>query len=264
MPIAIGGNVIHIDLRDALSHELLKGSPWAAPPWEQDEQAVMRQVIRPRDVAIDIGGHFGMHTALMAQLVGVQGVVHVFEINPRRHDALAYTAAASAGRVVLHGVGLSDTEENVTLFVPAEDESMASLRDWTDGRVGGIDQVRCKVKTLDAMIAGEGLPLPDFIKCDVEGAERRVFVGARAVLNRMDAPFIMYEANALSARAFGDSVSSATEWLASLDAPRYRFFHVQPQGTLVPIEPHLHTRDDNFNLLAVPSGRNRLRAAPGM
>lgn len=255
VPVTVGTTVLHVDLRDDQGHDLLKGSPWPSAPWEEDEQAVMRQVVRAGDVALDVGGHIGLHTVLLAQLVEAGGAVHVFEPNPRRHDALAHTAA-SASTVTLHAFGLSDRDGPVTLFVPREDESMASLADWTEGRVGAIDAIRCQVRRLDAVLAANGIRQPDFIKCDVEGAERRVFEGARATLDRVDAPVILYEANARSAAAFHQSVASATQWLAALSQPRYRFFHVQPRGALVPVPPELHTRDDNFNLLAVPESRS--------
>jgi hypothetical protein len=115
--------------------------------------------------------------------------------------------------------------------------------------------VRCEFRRLDDLVAAERLPRPDFIKCDVEGAERRVFEGARTTLDRLDAPCILYEANTLCARGFGDSVSAATEWLSTLRHPGYRFFHVQPGATLVPVPPQLHTRDASFNLVAVPASR---------
>jgi FkbM family methyltransferase len=264
VPVVIGTTVVYLDLRDDDSHVLLKGSPWERVPWEHDEQGVMRHVVRPGDVTFDVGAHFGLHAALLAQLVQPAGSVHVFEPNPRRYEALGHAAAVSAGALRLHRCGLSDQNGEATLFIPRGDESMSSLSDWTEGRVGEIQPIRCQVRRLDDVIANEGLPHPDFIKCDVEGAERRVFEGARATLDRVDAPCILYEANTFCARGFGDSVSAATEWLAALARPAYRFFHVQPGATLVPVPPQLHTRDDAFNLLAVPASRiQRLDAREG-
>jgi FkbM family methyltransferase len=234
---------------------LLQRSPWPGPPWERDEQDVMRQLVAPGDTVFDVGGHLGLHTAHLSQLVGPSGVVHVFEPNPRRHLQLAWTAA-SCGNVTLHRFGLSDCDGRVALFVPPPlDDSMASLEDWTEGRVGAVDRVACDVRRLDPMLAAGELPQPNFVKCDVEGAERRVFEGARSIFDRADAPIVLFEANARSAKAFGESMSSAAEWLAGVGAPAYRFFHVQPHGTLVPIAPTLSDEHDHFNLVAVPANR---------
>lgn len=254
VPIVIGSTVIHVDLRDDRGHVLLQRSPWAEPPFEQDEQAVMRQVVRAGDVVFDIGGHVGVHSAHLSRLVGPAGIVHVFEPNPRQHDILAHTAAL-CGNVTLHRFGLSDREGQALLFVPAGDAATASLSDWTEGRLGAVEHTTCDVRRLDSLIAEGAVRLPAFVKCDVEGAERLVFEGARSVLDRADAPLVMYEANARSARAFGQSMSSATEWLATLSPAAYQFFHVQPHGTLVPISPALTAEHDHFNLLAVPDAR---------
>jgi hypothetical protein len=123
-----------------------------------------------------------------------------------------------------------------------------------------VERTTCGVRRLDSLIAEGAVQLPAFVKCDVEGAERRVFEGARSILDRADAPLVMYEANARSARAFGESMSSATEWLAALGSAAYEFFHVQPHGTLVPISSALTAEHDHFNLLAVPAAHaERLR-----
>src|SRR5207244_9981399 len=62
VPITINGDQrLYVDLRDGLSHPLLAGSPWESVPWEVDEQAVMRRLVRPGDVIFDIGAHIGLH-----------------------------------------------------------------------------------------------------------------------------------------------------------------------------------------------------------
>jgi len=254
VPVVFGSTVVYIDLRDPLGQFFLQGSPWSTSPLEPDEQAIMRRVVRSGDVVFDIGAYIGLHTAHLAHLVGGNGVVHVFEPNPRRHELLAHTAAAY-GNVTLHRFGLSDRGGGVELFVPVSDEATSSLCDWTEGEYGAVERISCEVKPLDSLLAPGLLPRPDFIKCDVEGAERRVFEGARLLLDRADAPVVMYEANARSARAFSESMSAATEWLAALAQPGYSFFHVQPRGTLVPVPPTLTAAHDHFNLLAVPAAR---------
>jgi hypothetical protein len=76
--------------------------------------------------------------------------------------------------------------------------------------------------------------VPDFIKCDVEGAELLLFEGAKTTLDRPEAPSVIYEANLAAAHAFGCSVSASTDFLRRLTAAAYCFYWVQPEGTLVP------------------------------
>jgi FkbM family methyltransferase len=260
LPVAVSDDqYVYVDLRDGLSHLLLAGAPWRAAPWEQDEQALMRHLVRRGDVVFDIGAHIGLHTVLLSSLAGEIGTVHAFEANALRIPGLARTLSRLPN-AVLHPVGLGDRAGVTALFVP-EDQTMASLADFTQGRVGRVTRVDADIRRLDDIMAAERIPVPAFIKCDVEGAEYHVFQGAVAALDRPDAPIILYEADALSAPAFGLDVTSATALLKSLARPRYQVYWVQPGGTLRPID--LPREADHFNLLAVPEQlRERLTGTP--
>ena len=253
VPITIDGRRLFVDLRDGLSHRLLAGSPWNTVPWEIDEQLIMRRLVRPGDVVFDVGAHIGLHMVFLSELVTPRGCVHAFEPNPAKISDLRLTAGA-CGNTTVHAFGLSQTDRQATLFVP-NDESMASLRDWTSGRVGAVHEVPCELKRLDALVASGVLPRPDFIKCDVEGAELEVFLGAARTLDEPRAPVILYEANLLSATAFGSAISGATDWLRALPRAEYKVSHIQAGGRLVPIE-RLSKDCIHYNLVAIPRGRS--------
>ncbi len=88
-----------------------------------------------------------------------------------------------AGNVTVHELALSNVNGEVELFV-LSDDSMASLGESKGGR-----PVRCRAARLDSL----DLPHPAFIKRDVEGAELLVFRGAEKILNREDAPVLLFE-----------------------------------------------------------------------
>jgi hypothetical protein len=112
--------------------------------------------------------------------------------------------------------------------------------------------VTCHERRTDNLIAEQELPLPDFIKCDVEGAELLVFEGARQTLNRVDAPIILFEANECASRAFNFEISAAKDFLANLEAPHYCFFEVQADGKL----KQLQTVNSSFlNIVAIPASK---------
>jgi len=254
VPITINGRRLFVDLRDGLSHALLAGSPWPTVPWEKDEQLIMRRLVRPGDVVFDVGAHIGVHMVLLSELATPRGCVHAFEPNPAKIPTLRRTAGVCHNTTV-HAFGLSHSERQATLFVPV-DESMASLRDWTSGRVGAVREVPCNLQRIDSLVASGVLPRPDFIKCNVEGAELEVFLGAARTLDHPRAPIILYEACLPAAAAFGSTVWDATDWLKALPHAEYQVYLVQPGARLVPLE-RSNEGCNYSNLVAVP--RNRFR-----
>src|SRR5256885_5136506 len=61
-------------------HDLWHGKAFARyGEWSEAEVALWRKIIKPGDVALDVGAHIGAHTLALASLVGREGHVHAFE-----------------------------------------------------------------------------------------------------------------------------------------------------------------------------------------
>jgi FkbM family methyltransferase len=236
---------LYLDLRMVTAHEMLTGT---IP--EQIEQRLVSQLVFAGEVVWDIGAYMGYYSLLFSRQVGVQGKVCSFEPNREVWPALRRTLD-SLENVSLYPFALADESREANLIVPL-DPSMSSLKDWTNGVVGKTHQVTCELKRLDDLVAARTIPLPDFVKCDVEGAELSVFRGAQKSLDRIEAPFVFFEANANSARAFGEPVSAAMDFLSGLTLPRYEFFEITDNGHLMRIE---RPNPMHSNILAVPGSR---------
>jgi len=52
-------------------------------------------------------------------------------------------------------------------------------------------ELEVRATTIDAMVLRDGLPPPDVIKSDIEGAEGRMLLGAEAVIRRYHPAFIL-------------------------------------------------------------------------
>jgi FkbM family methyltransferase len=254
VPINLPGwTPVYIDLRMGNSHLLLMDAPYSGLWRELDEVGVMQRFVRAGDVVFDIGANIGLHSILLSHLVGPRGRLHAFEPNSELVPALKRTLS-DLGNATLHTIALSDKDDESTLYVPPDD-SMASLKDWTaDNALGGEGEPRlvtCQQRRMDDLVRDGVLPQPDFIKCDVEGAELLVFQGGQQTLERADAPLILFEVNKVASEGFGYGVSGAKDFLAALKSPRYEFFKVQAGGELKPLE----AANSFMNVLAVPESK---------
>lgn len=233
--------------------DLLKGSPWKTPPWEYAEQCVMRKIVREGEVVFDIGANIGLHTVLLSKLIGPGGKLCAFEPNSELLPQLELTVE-KLKNATLHQFALSNISGTAALFVPEDSAEMGSLANWTSGRedLGETHTINCEVRRIDDLIESGTIPQPSFIKCDVEGAELMVFQGGSKVLNRENAPIIMFEANVHNARGFGLKIDDAKNFLADLTLPAYSFYEIQEDGSLIQND---EVHPVHSNILAVPELR---------
>jgi FkbM family methyltransferase len=215
------------------------------------------------DVVFDIGANLGVHTALLSQLVGARGCVFAFEPNPELLPTLALTIDGMQNATLCR-YALSDEDGEATFFVP-RDHAMGSLSDWTATEpmaelrrklaLGKARAIPVQQQRIDDLVAEGVIPLPDFIKCDVEGAELKVFRGAKETLDRINAPVILFEAGPESAGGFGLAMTDAADFLGSLPRPGYQFFEIGKGGSLRSVQPS-ELKKQNQNVLAVPGARS--------
>jgi FkbM family methyltransferase len=220
--------------------------PHGTAVFEPHIQAFLTRLVRPGDVALDIGANAGFHTVLFSRLVGPEGRVFAFEPNPELLPCLRRTIEA-LDNATLFPCALADTDEPTTLYVPLRDHTCASLASWTDGP---SREVRCHRRRLDDLVEAAEVADPDIVKIDVEGFEMLVFQGARRVLER-SAPIMIFEENRSASRAAGTEQGAAKAYLAGLSAG-YRFFMITRDGALRPYDDE---RPEWHDVLAIPARR---------
>ncbi|HET9982689.1 MAG TPA: FkbM family methyltransferase, partial [Longimicrobiales bacterium] len=249
VPVPVAGGVVYMDLRRDASHAWLALAP---RPYEPGIQELLRRLLRPGDVAFEIGANLGWHSVWMSSLVGPRGQVHAFEPLPSLHPLLRRTCAALPNGA-LHPFGLSSAAGEAELVVPLDD-CMASLGHWTDdAQAGPVRRVRCRFRALDDEVHAGRLPRPDLCTVDVEGAEPLVFAGATDTLDRADAPILVFECNRPASAALGLHPADGARRLLALPAARYRLFAFDDdRGEIAPVAP-----DDirSWTALAIPEAR---------
>ncbi len=155
---------------------IASGSRFVKGTYEPIQSAAFQGLIQPGQVVFDVGAHVGYYTVLSSVLAGPSGQVIAFEPLPanlkylRRHLKLN---ACDNVRILTNCVG--------------EGSSIARFDDSRGTGVGHLaneGSFEVQVRSLDEMVESGELPIPQFLKIDVEGAELLVLKGAERLLRR--------------------------------------------------------------------------------
>jgi len=141
----------------------------------EPELALLPQLIRPGERALDIGANYGTYALTLARH---DARVDLFEPNPAIAAVLAAWAKGRIG-VAVHALALSDRTGTAELVIPGEGgvehDSSAAL---AGGAVAQGRRVEVPLAPLDSM----GITDAALIKIDVEGHEDAVLRGAAATI----------------------------------------------------------------------------------
>lgn len=137
--------------------------------------------VQPGDVVLDCGAHVGTFTRDSLNK-GAKLVVAI-EPSPKNLECLRRNLKdeIAAGRVIVYPKGVYDTEKTLTFHVDAESSSRDTFVDETAKQAGDLS---IPVTTIDKLAAELNLPAVNFIKMDIEGAERNALAGGRAVIGK--------------------------------------------------------------------------------
>lgn len=192
-----------------------------------DFEALLRHfylgLLRPGDIAVDIGAFKGTHAMPMAEATrGPGGAVHAFEANPETATALKpYLARPGREHVILHecAVGAQDGETGYVMALDAPGYSGLQQREYDQPNMR-TRQVTVRTVRLDTHLAR--LPRLRFIKIDVEGGEFDALRGAEGLVGR-HRPAISFEFGQRSYKAYGVDPAAVFDWFAGR---RYILFDI--------------------------------------
>jgi FkbM family methyltransferase len=169
----------------------------------------LRRLVKPGMHVLDIGANIGVLTLLLARLVGRSGRVDAVEASDWTFDRLAKNVALNQLRHVrLHRALVGSTvADAVTMKLPC------GYR--VDGRITATLQT-IPTLTVDRLVAGKRV---DLIKCDTDGHEPAVFVGAVETLARHH-PALLFEVAPTHCKSSGNDLA---QMFGSLFAAGYEF-----------------------------------------
>jgi FkbM family methyltransferase len=166
---------------------------------EPEVQAALLEHLRPGMTFYDIGANIGFFSLLAGRIVGSSGHVVAFEADPEVAERLRENISRNAFSQIQVQENAVWSEPRDVFFARTDP---ANSPDRGLGHVvdqGGEGTIRVGAVSLDDF--AHTSIAPDFLKCDVEGAESEVFRGAQKLLEEKR-PRILCEMHSQENRRF--------------------------------------------------------------
>jgi FkbM family methyltransferase len=159
--------------------------PWIWPDlaatgrWEPMVGDVVRSILRPGDVVVNVGAHVGYYTLMASHAVGDTGLVVAYEPVPSNRALLRLNTTGS-GNVVVRDAAVSDAAGDGFMSLSGINPGDHRLGDTSNDSTGTTP---VKVVALDDDLAFRPGPLR-LVFTDAQGADLRVLRGARRLIDR--------------------------------------------------------------------------------
>jgi len=176
------------------TRDLSVGIPLAMDgDYEPNLNPWMIGLLRPGDVAVDVGANIGFYTVHFAARVGPAGHVHAFECNPELLELLRDSLEINYlnDRCTIHPVAASDEIGEIVFHQPSKHLGSGSL-------VGDelandtFTALAVPATTLDAVFTG-GEGAVRLLHIDTESSEPKVIAGAHAFIERQRDMIVVLE-----------------------------------------------------------------------
>lgn len=202
------GSTLEVNANEVIGREIFRQNVFDIAVSE-----VAWRLLRPGDIAVDVGANIGYMTSFFAKRVGPSGRVEAFEPHPQiflRLESNVERNSASVNIVRLHGVALGSREGIAHLVEPGifsqnEGTSVVVVDVDAGSRLSPGRSFEVRVTRLDSMLADSRIGL---LKIDVEGSEREVLAGAEQLLSRRSIQNIIYEAHDCALSPLHDLLNS--------------------------------------------------------
>ncbi len=179
---------------------------------------LLRPLIPPDAVVLDVGAHAGQYAKLFAKLAP-RGRVYAVEPQSYARRILRVALALNRlGNVTILALALGAKRGTARLTIPVKASGsygfgLAHLGPST--RAGEAETEEVAVDTIDALAKRLKLERLDFIKADIEGFEQAMIQGARKTLARLK-PALLIEFNQEHLDRAGGSVAALWKILKGL------------------------------------------------
>jgi FkbM family methyltransferase len=190
------GAQIEVNARESIGRELLRQNIFDIAVSE-----TAWRLLKPGDLAVDVGANIGYMTSLFAARVGPSGRVEAFEPHPRifaqlERNAHSFVPASGAVRTSLRDIALGSRDGYALLIEPPvfgiNEGTSTVARETVAPELGGGNGIEVRSARFDSLFPDERVELA---KVDVEGFEGEVLAGAERALAQRRIHTIIYEAH---------------------------------------------------------------------
>ncbi|BAU11545.1 methyltransferase FkbM family protein [Leptolyngbya sp. NIES-3755] len=194
--------------------------------YDKQNQFILKQLLNPSDVFVDIGANFGIHTLLAARRVGSEGQVYAFEPQKRLADLIRAQAVLNdMSNVIVHNLAVGDEQAELSLRNPLlAHTGTATLRAMAED---AIEVGRVQVVRADDVLSDISATARIVIKIDVEGFEFKALKGLQNLLSR-EKVAVLVEITSGWLTEMGVSVSDIYQMMEAVGFEAYTICKTSP------------------------------------
>lgn len=194
-------------------------------PLTQEERFLINLDLKDQTI-YDIGGYEGVFTLFFARAVGEGGRVITFEPNTENFKKIVENVKLNKfDNVKIIPIGLGKNREKMKLTFCRSDLGIGSVQEEIKRQIlskKGARTIEVEIDSLDNQIRDNNLPLPDFVKIDVEGLEMDVLLGMRETIKYKPKFFI--EIHGIGEQR---KIENAKRVIEFLIANSYSIYHIE-------------------------------------
>jgi FkbM family methyltransferase len=226
--------------------EAITSAVWRMSYYEPMTTRFVIEMLRPGDVFVDIGAHFGYFTLLASRLVGPQGKVVAVEAVPSTFAMLSENVRRNGlENVELHNCAAYSEETSLTFkvfdVVHSSLNTAFSARGTLEGRQAAFSEVSIEAKPVDRLLEPYRSRKISIIKVDAESSEEFVLQGLAETLSA-NRPTVVLELGGSAADdvARVDTITSQL-YAAGYKAKRWQNgqLEVVPETAVLPYDNYI-------------------------
>ncbi|MDE1975480.1 MAG: FkbM family methyltransferase, partial [Patescibacteria group bacterium] len=136
------------------------------------EFSAMKKLVRPGDIAFDVGANTGTISSFLAKLVTSSGKIYAFEPFPETYRKLRLAISLNnINWIETYQLALTDRTGNSEFYFEPSNLELNSLGQVSNGKKKLSHKITVQADTIDDFCHKNSIGQIDFLKIDVEGFE---------------------------------------------------------------------------------------------